>query len=493
MLLCGCANNNVAHDNKANNINSVTDLLKDKNEVVRVSPAPSTSDTSKFTQLSFYDTNHNGANAKWTSILNSADNPYTCKETAINFLINEGLKLHENNNSYVQTTVIVDENYSTVKIDVRGFGNAPSYYLYVNSNKVIPVYVNGDITIESDGKFNIVDTWSTVKYDLTSYIGQTVTIKLEIQSGGDSAIGGFYFTNTAFSTSDEDAFIGSNADDGNAKTAWTNYKSSPTGAYEYYRNELNIGDQGLKFHVNEKDYLTINDVFVDAINPKWTIDIRGHNNGATYKMEVEGNVVTPTITDGSVATLDGSIISANAGWSTIYYDLTSYSGKRVTVKLSITNGGDSMVGGFYFASAEEYVVDAIKYARNFNTDIQQNICKSDGTTNETDLKNAWNTYSTKYTELSSDDSRNLLNGTTTSSYTDISYFLHNYDEILRLRGTMWSLNNYMNRVATSSSNVLNKLVGNDSSNVALLIFITLLVASTSFAVPYFIKKRKQQN
>lgn len=353
--------------------------------------------------------------------------------------------------------------------------------------------MNGDALINSDGKIQISDAWSTVKYDLTSFVDQTVTIKLEIQSGGDSAVGGFYFTNTKFSTSDENTFIESNANDDNAKAAWTNYNSSPTYAYEYYRNDLDIRNEGLDFHIDKKDYLTINDVLVNPVMPKWTIDIRGHNNGAKYKMEVEGNVVTPTIKGGSVATLEDSLIVANSGWSTVYYDLTSYSGKRVTVKLSITNGGDSMVGGFYFDSADQYIVDAIKYARNFNSDIQQNICKSDGSTSENDLKNAWSDYSTKYNNLALDDSRNLLNGTLTLSfeYTDITAFQHNYDEIIRLRGSMWNLSDYMNRTSTSSSNILNRLTINSSNNIALVVFITLLAVSTSIAIPYFVKKRKQ--
>ena len=503
LLLCGCAGANVAQEIKAENATNVLTNGKETNNTSRsTSTAPSTSETDKFVNLSFKDTNDNKAKDKWSSILNSSDNPYVCKETATNYLINEGLKLHQDHNNYVQTTVDVDASYSTVKIDLRGFGNNPTFYLYVNDVKVTPVRVNGVVTVESDGKFNITDTWSTIKYNLASFIGQTVTIKLEIQSGGDAAVGEFYFANTTFSTSDENVFIGSNANDDNAKNAWTNYKGNSTNVYEYYRNDLDIRNEGLDFHINNKDYLTVNDVLVDPVAPKWTIDIRGFSDNGAYtaacQMEVDGVTVIPTVTSGNPSISD-SIIKVADGWYTVYYDLTEYSGKRVTVKLSVVNIGDTnrdiMIGGFYFDAADAYIVDAIKYARDFNKDIQQNICKSDGTTNETDLKNAWATYSNRYTALSDEESKKLLNGEkTASAYTDILNFQHNYDEIIRLRGTMWDLDNFMDRLAPNSSiNVFNALSSDNNGYLAIAAFVSLLVVSSCFAIPCFIKRRKQQD
>ena len=78
------------------------------------------------------------------------------------------------------------------------------------------------------------------------------------------------------------------------------------------------------------------------------IDLRGHNNGATYVLTVDDTTVAPTVT--GAATLDGSTVVANAGWSVLSYDLTEYVGQKVSVKIAITAGGDGMVGGFYFAA-----------------------------------------------------------------------------------------------------------------------------------------------
>ena len=497
LLLCGCSNINVAHDNSISAVNASAHLNEIENIHKSTTNNRTTAD-SNFINLPFIDVNDNKAKDKWNAINSGSNNPYEFSNFQV---ITQGLKLSTADNVWVQTTVTVDENYSTVKIDIRRFGTESYLNLKVNDNIVTPVRVNGDASIASDGKITVVESWSTIKYDLTNYIGQTVTIKLVTLSKEDSAVGGFYFTNTKFSTSSENAFIGeTNNDDGTARNAWINYSSNQTGAYEYYRNTFTydvsdptIGNEGLKFHVNRKDYLIINDVLVDPIAPKWSIDIRGFVNG-TYIMEVDGNKVTPTIKSG-VATLDGSTINANSGWSVVYYDLTNYSEKRVTVKLSITNGGDSMIGGFYFDSADEYRVKAIQYARDFNTDIQDGICKPDGSTNENDLKTAWSNFSERYNNDLSDDSKNLLNGTTTLTFTctDIQSFQRNYDEILRLRGASWELDNFMNRTTTSSINVFNKLVANNNNNVALVVVITLVAVSLAIAIPYFAKRRKQQD
>ena len=156
-----------------------------------------------------------------------------------------------------------------------------------------------------------------------------------------------------FKTSSTDMFIWSCKNSDNlAKTLWTNYSNNSTGAYEYKRGTLDIRNEGLDFHIDKQDYLAVNDVLVDSTYYLWTIDVRGHGNGAKYNLSVNGNIVTPKILSGN-ATLDSSTLIANTGWSVVQFDLTSYIGQYVSVKIQIIAGGDSMVGGFYFDKVAE--------------------------------------------------------------------------------------------------------------------------------------------
>lgn len=215
------------------------------------------------------------------------------------------------------------------------------------------VYVNGTVlknTDDSDTAMISSDAYLTFTYDLTSYIGQKVWVWFVGLTNATTCVNKVTFgTNASLTTADTDKFIGSvNGSDSAANAAWTTYNTNPTGAYVYGRGTLDIRNEGLDFHVNNSDTLAVNDVLVDSTATKWMIDIRGHNNGATYTLTVNGATVTPTVT--GVATLDGSTIVANAGWSVASYDLTSFVGQKVSVKIAITAGGDSMVGGFYFAA-----------------------------------------------------------------------------------------------------------------------------------------------
>ena len=222
-----------------------------------------------------------------------------------------------------------------------------------NEDSRMQVYVNGTVLKNSDGNDTAMissDAYLSFTYDLTEYIGEKVWVWFVGLTNCSTCVNKVTFGTTAsLTTADTDKFIGSvNGSDDASKAAWTAYNVNPTGAYVYGRGTLDIRDQGLDFHVNNRDTLAVNDVLVVSDATKWMIDLRGHNNGATYVLTVNDTTVAPTVT--GAATLDGSTVVANAGWSVLSYDLTEYIGRKVSVKIAITAGGDGMVGGFYFAA-----------------------------------------------------------------------------------------------------------------------------------------------
>ncbi len=315
-----------------------------------------TADTDKFIGSTYG--NDNGAQTAWNAEVIKDSSVYTWASGAS--VSDQGIKMHENYQGYVATEVTVDASCTSWNIDLRSFGSRNSqFYLYIDGIKAIPTILacekaNDDslkATIDEDGKVHVNDGWTALAVSLDNHIGDKVSLKAEIVAGGDAMIGGFYFNEGTLTTASANKFVGScEKNDDNAKNAWTAYKENPTGVYTYYRGSLDIRNEGLEFHVNNKDSLSINSVIVSSEKTVWTIDLRGHNNGATYSLSVNDSVIIPTIGEGDPATLDGSTVIANAGWSVLTYDLSNYVGQKVSLKIEITAGGDSMVGGFYFAA-----------------------------------------------------------------------------------------------------------------------------------------------
>ncbi len=316
-----------------------------------------TADSDKFVGSTYG--NDGAANTAWTSELDKDGSVYEWSNQAT--VASEGLKLHENYQGFVSTKVTVDSASSTWKVDLRSFGDRNSqFYFYVDETKVVPTIsacqkaedAELKATVDEDGKVHVNDGWTTISFGLDSYIGQVVTLKVEIVAGGDAMVGGFYFANDKLTTASTGKFIGSvSKNDENAKNAWTAYAENPTGVYAYHRSNFDVRNEGLDFHVNNADSLSVNEVQVVSSNTVWTIDLRGHGNGAKYSLTVNDVAVTPTIAEGDPATLDGTTLVANAGWSVVTYDLVDYVDQTVSVKIEITAGGDGMVGGFYFASS----------------------------------------------------------------------------------------------------------------------------------------------
>ena len=244
----------------------------------------------------------------------------------------------------------ISEGSELMTIYVRNFRSEDSR---------MQVYVNG--TVLKDSEDNDVamissDAYLSFTYDLSDYIGKKVWVWFVGLTNATTCVNKVIFgTDASLTTADADKFIGSvNGNDGASKAAWTAYQTNPTGAYVYGRGTLDIGNEGLKFHYNNRDTLSVKDVLVDASATKWTIDVRGFgDNKAAYQMEVNETVIIPTIVSGKT-TLSDSTINVGDGWSVLCYDLTSYIDEKVTVKLSVVdnngNNNDTMIGGFYFAA-----------------------------------------------------------------------------------------------------------------------------------------------
>lgn len=177
-----------------------------------------------------YD-NDSASNSFWTSYTSNPTGVYTLVGTRVG---NEGLFFHPNNNSSIESTFMVDSSSSVLYVNHRTFSGTFRYRYRVNGDIILPQFFEGDsskvsfVNNNEEVQFADRDGWTTMALNLQDFVGHKATVKIEITSGGDSAIGGVYFP---FSTATS-GFIGDTYDnDTGAHNAWLQFINNRTAHY----------------------------------------------------------------------------------------------------------------------------------------------------------------------------------------------------------------------------------------------------------------------
>ncbi len=225
----------------------------------------------------------------------------------------------------------------------------------------------------------------------------------------------------------------------------------------------------------------------DGQTGEYTISSYTFNNGDVIQFVDNSSssslpvLFTPTLDTYSIAGFE--VTSAGA----LTYTGTESLSVAIYLKIySSTYGGSSTV---YFGNVPEAEAEAIAYAQSFNSALGA-VCQADGSTDASALSTAWSTQATAYAALSA-DAKNYLNGTTSSTSTDISDFQAKYNYIYGKYGSSLSLDDFN---GTGSTTVQSLSSSNSSINsyaaIALIAVVTLLAAGGAI---YLVHRRRNNS
>ena len=182
--------------------------------------------------------------------------------------------------------------------------------------------------------------------------------------------------------------------------------------------------------------------------------------------------------------------------------------KSVTVNYVTENGASNIANAANMHLAQKAVID---YANDFNTALEA-VCVAYGSTDTTDLENAWNDLADQYdnwfnngdVDLTAEEiahakalfaNADSVDRNKTASADDLQHMLAKYDWIL----SHYQLNDFLandsgtNRPIVQNSSPRIGLFGNiDSSNATAIIVVVSLVSLTAIGGYFFIRKRKEQ-
>ena len=182
--------------------------------------------------------------------------------------------------------------------------------------------------------------------------------------------------------------------------------------------------------------------------------------------------------------------------------------KSVTVNYVTENGSSNIANAANMYLAQKAVID---YANDFNTALEA-VCVAYGSTDTTDLENAWNDLADQYgnwfnngdVDLTAEEiahakalfaNADSVDRNKTPSADDLQHMLAKYDWIL----SHYQFNDFLandsgtNRPIVQNSSPRIGLFGNiDSSNATAIIVVVSLVSLTAIGGYFFIRKRKEQ-
>ncbi len=221
--------------------------------------------------------------------------------------------------------------------------------------------------------------------------------------------------------------------------------------------------------------------------------------GFVTKYECELNETTHNFT-GTITVLPGDKIEAYYDYATVYaVTMTNYSSYGIDV-----NGNVSVPAVYVltvtYVSENNYpsinvdsmvAVDTAKLiAQTFNTDMTPLCTNVEGGSSPSTLVTKWSTESGYYSKLSS-ATKNILNGTTSSSDSDVLAMRAKYDRIVgKYSGTVDGITDYMGRNPSSLSGMRVKLMTGDENIVIVVVSSVALISVAALSI-LIIKNKKE--
>ena len=230
-----------------------------------------------------------------------------------------------------------------------------------------------------------------------------------------------------------------------------------------------------------------------------------NRSGFETKYECELNETTHNYT-GTITVLPGDIIEAFYNYATTYsITMTNYSAYgiaengRVSVPAvyQMTLTWDGTDGGYPTINVDSMIaVDtATLIAQTFNSDMTPLCTAVEGGSAPSTLVTQWGVEAGYYAKLTS-ATQNILNGTTSTSDTDVRAMQAKYDRIVgKYNRSISSINDYMGRNPAPIGNSLGvSLFGSLSNNDSNVLFAIIIVSVLSVASVggYFLIRRKKQ-
>lgn len=234
-----------------------------------------------------------------------------------------------------------------------------------------------------------------------------------------------------------------------------------------------------------------------------TVTVGGVNfkhEGST-SVTVTGGAADYTFTGNGTGEIVVKVDRGSAATKAIYV-------KSVTVNYVTENGASNIANAANMYLAQKTVID---YAEEFNYRLEA-ICVAYGSTDTTDLENAWNDLADQFdnwfnngdVDLTAEEiahakalfaNADSVDRNKTASADDLQHMLAKYDWIL----SHYQLNDFLandsgtNRPIVQNSSPRIGLFGNiDSSNATAIIVVVSLVSLTAIGGYFFIRKRKEQ-
>ena len=135
-------------------------------------------------------------------------------------------------------------------------------------------------------------------------------------------------------------------------------------------------------------------------------------------------------------------------------------------------------------------------AQTFNNDMTPLCTSVEGGAAPSTLKTQWGVEAGYYSKLTS-GAQNILNGTTSSSDTDVIAMRAKYDRIVgKYSRSISEINDYMGRNPTPIGNSLGILLfgslSNNDSNALLAIVIVSILSVASIGGYFLIRRKKQK-
>ena len=145
---------------------------------------------------------------------------------------------------------------------------------------------------------------------------------------------------------------------------------------------------------------------------------------------------------------------------------------------------------YVIGSDPEAAADAKAFAKSFNTAIEA-ACKLDGSSDRTTVVNAWNAQVTAYSSLSDAAKNALCKATASDKDEDIAAFAAKYRSVYSLRGTSWSLTNFLGIEITNKARLSDGLLTGETTITVAISVLTLAGIST-LAACYLLRKRRKE-
>ena len=162
----------------------------------------------------------------------------------------------------------------------------------------------------------------------------------------------------------------------------------------------------------------------------------------------------------------------------------------IRVVLSGIDESEGTATYYVIGSDPEAAADAKAFAKSFNAAIEA-ACKLDGSSDRTMVVNAWNAQATAYSSLSDAAKNVLCKATASDKDEDIAAFTTKYRSIYSLRGTSWSLTNFLGIEITNKARLSTDLITGEGK-VAIIVSALALAGVSALVACYLLGKRRKR-